>query len=73
MTLNDPFATHPPVPSFTVTSTTLKEGDTLGIDQMSGIFGVPGGSALGSHEIPAIPLATAQALRTRILAARSRA
>jgi len=37
------------------------------------VFGVPGGSALGSHEIPAIPLATAQALRTRILAARSRA
>ena len=43
MTLNDPFATHPPVPSFTVTSTTLDEGDTLGLDQMSGIFGVPGG------------------------------
>ena len=43
MTLNDPFATHPPVPSFTVTSTTFDEGDTLGLDQMSGIFGVPGG------------------------------
>ena len=43
MTLNDPFATHPPVPSFTVTSTTFEEGDTLGLDQMSGIFGVPGG------------------------------
>src|SRR5262245_58325449 len=43
MALNDPFATHPPVPSFTVTSTTLNEGDTLGLDQMSGIFGVPGG------------------------------
>ena len=43
MTLNDPFATHPVVPSFTVTSTTLNEGDTLGLDQMSGIFGVPGG------------------------------
>ena len=43
MTLNDPFATHPEVPSFTVTSTTLNEGDTLGPDQMSGIFGVPGG------------------------------
>ena len=43
MTLNDPFATHPEVPSFTVTSTTLNDGDTLGIDQMSGIFGVPGG------------------------------
>ncbi len=43
MALNDPFASHPPVPSFTVTSTTLKEGDTLGLDQMSGLFGVPGG------------------------------
>jgi Raf kinase inhibitor-like YbhB/YbcL family protein len=31
------------VPGFTVTSTTLNEGDTLGLDQMSGIFGVPGG------------------------------
>lgn len=40
---NDPFATHPEVPSFTVTSTTVDEGDTLGPDQMSGIFGVPGG------------------------------
>src|SRR5262245_56936093 len=43
MTLNDPFATHPEVPSFSVTSTTLNEGDALGLDQMSGIFGVPGG------------------------------
>lgn len=37
------------------------------------VFGVPGGSALGSHEIPAIPIETARALRTTILAARSRA
>lgn len=36
------------------------------------VFGVPGGSALGSHEIPAIPLATAQDLRRRILAAGAR-
>jgi putative membrane protein len=36
------------------------------------VFGVPGGGALASHEIPAIPLATAQDLRTRILAARGR-
>ncbi len=43
MTRNDPFAMHPEVPSFTVTSTTFSEGDTLGPDQMSGIFGVPGG------------------------------
>lgn len=33
------------------------------------VFGVPGGSSLGSHEIPAIPLETAKALRMRILAA----
>jgi putative membrane protein len=37
------------------------------------VFGVPGGSSLASHEIPAIPLATAHDLRTRILAARARA
>ena len=36
------------------------------------VFGVPGGSSLASHEIPAIPAATAQALRTRILTARAR-
>ena len=36
------------------------------------VFGVPGGSSLASHEIPAIPLATARALRDRILAARAR-
>ncbi len=43
MPLNNPFATHPDVPSFNVTSTTLNDGDSLGLDQMSGIFGVPGG------------------------------
>ncbi|WP_374523721.1 PH domain-containing protein [Sphingopyxis sp.] len=37
------------------------------------VFGVPGGSALGSHEIPAIPLGTAQDLRARILTAGVRA
>lgn len=37
------------------------------------VFGVPGGSGLASHEIPAIPLGVAQDLRTRILAAGSRA
>lgn len=36
------------------------------------VFGVPGGSSLGSHEIPAIPRDVAAALRTRILAARTR-
>ena len=36
------------------------------------VFGVPGGSALAAHEIPAIPVTTAHDLRARILAARSR-
>lgn len=36
------------------------------------VFGVPGGSSLASHEIPAIPLATAHDLRARVLAARAR-
>lgn len=33
------------------------------------VFGVPGGSAFGAHEIPAIPFGIAQDLRARILAA----
>lgn len=37
------------------------------------VFGVPGGSSLASHEIPAIPLGVAQALRARILTAKARA
>jgi len=37
------------------------------------VFGVPGGSALGAHEIPAIPLGTAKDLRMRILAAGAQA
>ena len=36
------------------------------------VFGVPGGSSLATHEIPAIPAAIAQDLRARILAARER-
>ncbi len=44
MTQNDPFARHPEVPSFTVTSTTVADGARWGPDQMSGIFGVPGGA-----------------------------
>lgn len=35
------------------------------------IFGVPGGSSLGAHEIKAIPLAVASDLRARMLAART--
>jgi Raf kinase inhibitor-like YbhB/YbcL family protein len=40
---NDPFAGLPEVPSFTVTSTEVVEGQRLAADQMSGMFGVPGG------------------------------
>ncbi|WP_223181524.1 PH domain-containing protein [Sphingopyxis sp. LK2115] len=36
------------------------------------VFGVPGGSALAAHAIPAIPAATAHALRARILVAGDR-
>lgn len=36
------------------------------------VFGVPGGSTLAAHEIPAIPLDTARQLRARILVAGSR-
>ena len=43
MTGNDPFARLPKVSSFTVTSTTVKDGQPLPPAQMSGAFGVPGG------------------------------
>jgi Raf kinase inhibitor-like YbhB/YbcL family protein len=41
---NDPFARLPQVPSFTVTSTTVRDGEVLPAAQMSGMFGVPGGA-----------------------------
>lgn len=37
------------------------------------VFGVPGGSSLASHEIPAIPRCVAEELRARILTAKARA
>ncbi len=40
---HDPFWRLPQVPDFTVTSTTLVEGQVLPPAQMSGIFDVPGG------------------------------
>ena len=43
MTNNDPFARLPEVPSFTVTSTSVQDGQALPPAQMSGMFGVPGG------------------------------
>ncbi|MDP9792637.1 Raf kinase inhibitor-like YbhB/YbcL family protein [Catenuloplanes nepalensis] len=41
--MNDPFARLPEAGTFTVTSTTVTDGGTLGAAQMSGLFGVPGG------------------------------
>jgi hypothetical protein len=40
---NDPFARLPEVPRFTVTSTTVSDGDAWPAEQMSGRFGVPAG------------------------------
>ncbi len=44
MTVNDPFSRLPEVASFTVTSTTIADGQAFAPAQMSGIFGVPGGA-----------------------------
>src|SRR3954464_9972267 len=43
MTTNNPFAGLPEVPSFTLTSTTVADGDPWPAAQFSGAFGVPGG------------------------------
>ena len=43
MTPNDPFARLPEVPSFAVTSTTVRDGERLPPPQHSGMMGVPGG------------------------------
>jgi len=43
MTADDPYAHLPKVPSFTVVSSTIKDGQPLPAAQLSGVFGVPGG------------------------------
>lgn len=43
MTGNDPFARLPTVPSFKLTSTTVRDGAPMPPAQMSAAFGVPGG------------------------------
>jgi hypothetical protein len=40
---NDPFARLPKVPSFTLTSTTVKDGQPLPPAQLSAVFSIPGG------------------------------
>lgn len=49
MSENDPFARHPHVPTFTVTSTTVADGSPWGRAQMSRVFGVPGGEDVSPH------------------------
>ncbi|MEV6344838.1 YbhB/YbcL family Raf kinase inhibitor-like protein [Actinoplanes sp. NPDC051851] len=41
--MNDPFARHPETGTFTVTSTTVADGEAWKSAQYSGAFGVPGG------------------------------
>ncbi|MEU5269717.1 YbhB/YbcL family Raf kinase inhibitor-like protein [Streptomyces hygroscopicus] len=43
MHVNDPFARLPEVPSFTLGSEDVSDGEPLPLAQWSGIFGVPGG------------------------------
>jgi hypothetical protein len=44
--MNDPFWRLPAVPSFTVTSADVADGQELPLAQMSAVFGVPGGQDL---------------------------
>jgi Raf kinase inhibitor-like YbhB/YbcL family protein len=43
LTLNDPFARLPRVPSFTLTSSTVADGQPVPAAQYSGAMGIPGG------------------------------
>ncbi|WP_432280554.1 hypothetical protein [Streptomyces luomodiensis] len=45
MYFNDPFARLPEVPSFTLSSEDVSDGEPLPLAQWSGIFGVLGGGS----------------------------
>jgi Raf kinase inhibitor-like YbhB/YbcL family protein len=49
MSGTDHFSTLPPVPHFTVTSTSVKDGEPLALPQWSGRMGVPGGQDRSPH------------------------
>ncbi|MFE5126441.1 YbhB/YbcL family Raf kinase inhibitor-like protein [Streptomyces sp. NPDC056669] len=49
MYFNDPFARLPEVPSFTLSSKDVSDGEPLPLAQWSGIFGVPGGGDVSPH------------------------
>lgn len=44
MYFNDPFARLPEVPSFTLSSEDVSDGEPLPLAQWSGVFGVLGGA-----------------------------
>jgi len=44
MSLNNPYARLPEVPAFTVTSDSVADGEPFAAAQLSGIFGMPGGT-----------------------------
>jgi hypothetical protein len=43
MIMTDPYAFLPEVPGFTLTSSSVRDGQPLPLAQLSGMFGVPGG------------------------------
>lgn len=46
---NNPFARLPEVESFQVTSLDVKDGDSLSLSHLSGIFGIEGGRDISPH------------------------
>ena len=49
MSDTDHFSALPPVPRFTVTSSSVKDGEALALAQWSGRLGIPGGADLSPH------------------------